>query len=119
MGYRIYRNHGARTPPPAPSPWRSLSDVLAGIPPGDRWGPFADDIDDAERLARLRSLWALALVMISDRDGIALRSCLRAAERKPEALPLVLEALAVLPAVPRRHLLAAYARLDAEGRGHG
>ena len=109
----------APLPPPAPSSWRSLGDVLAGIAPGDRWGPFADDIDAAERLARLRSLWALALVMISDRDGIALRSCLRAAERKPEALPLVLEALAALPAVPRRHLLAVYARLDAEGRGHG
>ena len=109
-------------PASPPAPWRSLGDVLAGITPGDQWGPFADGIDDAVRLARLRSLRALAGVMLDRRDGIALRSCLLAAERKPEALPLVLEALAALPAVPRRQVLAAYARLDretVEGRGNG
>ena len=104
------------TPPAAPTPWRSIGDVLAGIPAGDQWGPFSPDITDAERLARLRSLRAMAGVMLSPKDGIALRSCLRAAESKSAALPLCLEALAALPAVPLRHLLANYASLDRETR---
>ncbi|MEI7606641.1 MAG: hypothetical protein WCJ64_04585 [Rhodospirillaceae bacterium] len=106
------------TPPAAPAPWRSLGEVLAGISAADAWGPFADGIDDAERLARLRSLRALALVHCGP-HGDVLRVALRAAETKPEALAIALEAINGLPAVPRRHLLASYAALDREGRGHG
>ena len=105
-------------PPAAPAPWRFLGEVLAGIPPGDQWGPFAPDIDDAERLARLRSLRALALVHCGP-HGAVLRAALRAAETKPAALAIALEAINSLPAVPRRHLLASYAALDREGRGNG
>ena len=73
--------------PTTPLPWRSLGDVMAGIVPPDRWGPFADDLDDAERLARVRSLRALVLVMCG-LAGDTLRTALRAAETNPEALPI-------------------------------
>ena len=110
--------HRTFSPSSAPAPWRSLGDVLAGIPAGDQWGPFSPDITDAERLARLRSLRALALAHCGP-HGDVLRVALRAAETEPEALAIALEAINGLPAVPRRHLLASYAVLDREGRGNG
>jgi hypothetical protein len=73
------------------------------------FGPWARDIDPAERLARLRSMRALALVHC--RHEIDFLKSLQRAETDATALPVALEQLDRLPALRRRHLLATYAQL--------
>jgi len=73
------------------------------------FGPWARDIDPAERLARLRSMRALALVHC--RHETDFLKSLRRAETDATALPAALEYLNRLPALRRRHLLSTYLQL--------
>jgi hypothetical protein len=71
------------------------------------WGPFTVGIGPAERMARLRSLRAMALLMCRrQRDFIAI---LKAAEMTNDgALRKEERAFELMPALTRRHLLASY-----------
>lgn len=80
------------------------------ISSGDRWGPFSDAIDAAERVARLRSLRAIVHLTTGPR-GDALAQALRRSEGDPDHLPAALGALAALAPIDRRHVLASFARL--------
>lgn len=80
------------------------------IPLSDQWGPFRDGLDAGERLARLRSLRALARVHCGPR-GADLVALLARAETDPAALEPALHALDRLAANDRRHILASYAAL--------
>jgi hypothetical protein len=73
------------------------------------FGPWAGDIDPAERLARLRSMRALALVHC--RYEVGFLKSLKRAETDATALPAAFEQLERLPALRRRHLLSTYAQL--------
>jgi hypothetical protein len=74
------------------------------------FGPWAAGIDHAERLARLRSMRALALVLVRcSPDFIA---ALRAAETDEEALDRAADLLNRLPTLFRRRMLATYQILD-------
>lgn len=81
------------------------------IPAADAWGPFARDLDPAERRARLRCLRAVVHLSTGPR-GAELAEHLRHAERDPAALPLALAALNRLAGLNRRHVLASYAALN-------
>jgi len=76
----------------------------------DQWGPFATDLDPAERLARLRSLRALARVLVGP-GGQTLADLLHRAETDDAALSEAMAALEALPALPLRKLLSSYAGL--------
>lgn len=78
--------------------------------PGDRWGPFASGLDEAERRARLRCLRALARVLAGPRSA-ELCQRLAEAEADPAAADEVLAALGRLPPVDRRQILATFAGL--------
>lgn len=80
------------------------------VAPADRWGPFADDIDPAERLARLRSLRAIAHLCLGPR-GAAVVDALHRSERDPDHLPAALRTLDALAPLDRRQVLASFARL--------
>ena len=80
------------------------------IPPADRFGPFADGLEPAERLARLRSMRAIYHMATGPR-GDALARELRLAERYADRLPAALAAFGGLAALDRRHVLASFARL--------
>jgi hypothetical protein len=71
------------------------------------WGPFAPDLDEAERRARLRCLRGLARVLSGPRATEFCRH-LAAAERDADALPLALAALDRLPSVDRRQIVGTY-----------
>jgi hypothetical protein len=73
------------------------------------FGPWAANIDPAERLARLRGMRALALVHC--RYEVGFLKSLQRAETDETALAAALEQLERLPALRRRHLLATYAQL--------
>lgn len=80
------------------------------IAPGDRYGPWADQIDDAERRARLRGLRAIVRLQLGPR-GQHLAAELARAESNAVALEYALAALNSLGAIDRRHVLASYAAL--------
>lgn len=80
------------------------------IAPMDRWGPFADGIDNAERLARLRALRAITHLCAGPR-GDRLAAELHRAERDVSRLPIALEALDALTALDRRQVLSSFARV--------
>ena len=80
------------------------------IPRADHWGPFCPDIDPAERLARLRSLRAIARLTTGPR-GESLCEALRLAERDAARLPAALDALDRLAPIDRRQVLASFAAL--------
>ena len=73
----------------------------------DAWGPFAPDLDEAERRARLRCLRGLSRVLAGPRAADLCRY-LAAAEHDTAALPLALAALDRLPSVDRRQIVATY-----------
>lgn len=73
----------------------------------DAWGPFAADLDPAERDARRRELRAVALAWCGPHHPLT--QALRA--RTPEALAAALAEIDRLPARRRRNLLSAYATL--------
>jgi hypothetical protein len=80
------------------------------IPAADRWGPFADGIEEAEQRARLRSLRVLAGVYRGPRAADFCR-LLALAETHPAALEPASRALNQLTAADRRQLWASYAAL--------
>jgi hypothetical protein len=80
------------------------------IAPMDRWGPFADGIDNTERLARLRALRAITHLCAGPR-GDRLTTELERAERDVSRLPIALEALGAFTALDRRQVLASFARV--------
>lgn len=76
----------------------------------DRWGPFADDLDGAERTARLRTLQAVVHLLIGPR-GAGLTQLLRDAERDQIRLPDALKGLNALAPLDRRRVLGSYAAI--------
>ncbi|MBE7197747.1 MAG: hypothetical protein INR70_08095 [Parafilimonas terrae] len=80
------------------------------IPASDAWGPFAVDLDPAERRARLRALRQTARLLIGPR-GSDLCRWLAQAETDLAALEPACHALDALAATDRRQILASYAAL--------
>lgn len=80
------------------------------IAPGDRWGPWATGLDDAERRARLRSLRQTARLLAGPRAADLCR-LLAHAERDPTSLEAACHALNGMAANDRRQIWAAYAGL--------
>lgn len=76
----------------------------------DRWGPFADGIDNAERLARLRALRAITHLCAGPR-GERLATELQRAEHDVSRLPAALAEIDRLAALDRRQVLASFARV--------
>ena len=83
---------------------------LSSITPADRFGPWSDAIDAAERRARLRCLRAIVHLFLGPR-GEPLTCELRRAESNDQALEYALAALNGLAALDRRRVLASYAAL--------
>ena len=80
------------------------------IAPVDRWGPFREGLDDAERRACLRGLRATARLLVGPRAA-ALCHLLAQAETDSAALEPACRALDALAATDRRQIWAAYAGL--------
>ena len=80
------------------------------IPAADRWGPFRDGLDEAERRACLRALRATARLLAGPRAAEFCR-LLAQAETDLAALEPACEALNALAANDRRQILASYAAL--------
>ena len=80
------------------------------IRPADRWGPFAPDLDPAERVTRLRILLTIAHLLLGPR-GLVLKDAIRSAEqhRTLGRLREVVVELDALSAKDRRHVLTSYA----------
>jgi hypothetical protein len=78
--------------------------------PADEFGPWARDLDPAERLARLRSMRAIVRLSCGPR-GEALADQLHRAERDPAALPRAAEELNGLASIDRRSVLCSFAAL--------
>lgn len=76
------------------------------IPTGEAFGPWAANLDHAERLARTRAMRALANVFAHRHPQFV--EALRAGETDPTALDQALQLLNELPALNRRRLLASY-----------
>ncbi|MCJ2092209.1 hypothetical protein MKK67_06820 [Methylobacterium sp. J-072] len=81
------------------------------IPAVDRWGPFADRIEPGERIARARTLRAIAHITCGPR-GVELVALLRVAEADEAALSDALAALNRLASLDRRKVLTTYAVLN-------
>jgi hypothetical protein len=80
------------------------------LPRRDRFGPWADDITDAERRARLRCMRGLVRLLCGPR-GRDLTDALAKAERDTAALAQASRELARLAPTDRRHVLATFAAL--------
>jgi hypothetical protein len=85
-------------------------DPLAGLAPSRRFGPWAADLDRGERVARLRSLRALARVLAGPRAA-ELCELLHQAETDDSVLPAAADALDALAPLDMRKVLASYAAL--------
>lgn len=82
----------------------------AGLAPARRFGPWADDLDPGERLARTRSLRALAHVLAGPRAS-ELCELLHRAEVDPATLVPAADALDALAPLDLRRVLSTYAGL--------
>lgn len=87
-----------------------MHDPVSGLAPLRRFGPWAAGLDPGERLARLRSLRALARVLAGPRAS-GLVELLRQAETDDMALMPAADALDRLPSVDLRRVLGSYAGL--------
>jgi len=76
----------------------------------DEWGPFDPAIDDCERRARLRSLRAIARMLLGPR-GDVLDRALRCAETGGVSTETLHGVLTRLPSLDFRGILASYAAL--------
>lgn len=85
-------------------------EALAGLEPARQFGPWALDLEPGERLARLRSLRALARVLVGPR-AVELCELLHQAETDPAALVLAADVLDRLAPLDMRRLLSTYASL--------
>lgn len=81
------------------------------------FGPWVPRLRKAERLARWRSLRALAVVFVGPDHPLV--SALRVAETDKDAASTALEELDALSPLSRRRLLATYATVCAPERGPG
>jgi hypothetical protein len=79
------------------------------------FGPWADNLSDAERLARWRGLRAAAFLLLGSSHPFI--QTLRQAESDAAAARRALAELEALPALPRRRLLACLLRLQEPSRG--
>lgn len=80
------------------------------IAPGDAWGPFARNLDEAERRARLRALRQTARLLAGPRAADLCR-LLASAETDPTALEPACRVLNVMAGSDKRQIWAAYAAL--------
>lgn len=74
------------------------------------WGPFVAGIEPAERLARLRSLRAIARLRLGSRAYL-LNLALQDAERDPDQLAYAAEEFNRLAALDQRRVLASFQAL--------
>jgi hypothetical protein len=81
----------------------------------DQWGPFAADLDPAERIACLRSLTALVRVYAGPSATETMLK-LQEAESDVLALPAALAAFNRIESLPRRRILASFAELERSRR---
>ena len=79
------------------------------------WGPWAPDLDAAERLARFRSLRTLVQVFAG--PDHALVAALANAEIDPAAANAAWEALSTTPSLTRRRVLSTFAAIHRPKRG--
>lgn len=84
---------------------------VAGLSYCDRWGPFAADILDAERVARLRSLRTAVHLLCPGRADV-LTAMLAMCEVDSEWLCDAAAELSRLPTRDRRNVLSAYGRTN-------
>lgn len=87
-----------------------MADVVLRL--GDRWGPFADALEPAERLARLRSLRAIVRLCCGPRGATA-ESLLLAAEINAARIPAAAAAVHRLEPTDFRRVGTTYAGLMA------
>ena len=73
------------------------------------FGPWSPSCEPAERMARLRAMRAMALLLA--RPHASFIRALELGESNPTSLSEALALLEQLPALTRRRLLASYARL--------
>lgn len=77
------------------------------------FGPWREGIGAAERVARLRELAAIACLVVGPAHPFV--AALRTAEGDETAAPAALRELDALPALKRRHILAACCNLGWRG----
>jgi hypothetical protein len=77
----------------------------------DAFGPWAADLSDAERLARMRGLRALAQVFAGKSHPLVIALARAEADPGDHAALEAWEALERMPARLRRHVLASLAEL--------
>lgn len=82
-----------------------------GVTGAPDYGPWATDIDPAERIARLRAFRALVRTFAGP-AGRELSEALKRAEASPEALEQAGRLLGTLKPIPFRHVLSSYAALE-------
>jgi len=75
-----------------------------------RFGPWADNLSDAERLARWRGLRAAAFLLVGPSHPFV--ETLRRAETDADAAQRALIELEALPPLPQRRLLSVLIRLQ-------
>ncbi len=83
---------------------------MSALRPPDRFGPWADNLTEAERTARLRAMRAIVRLVCGPR-GLALDACLERAEASAAALAASIDELDRLTPLDRRRVLASYAAL--------
>ena len=84
--------------------------AIAAIPASERYGPWAADLCEAERRARLRSLQAITRLLTGAR-GVEMCAHLARAEHDPAALVAAHGALNRLASRDRREVLTSFAAL--------
>lgn len=77
----------------------------------DSFGPWAADLDPAERLARLRSLRALVQLLAGARHPLVEALARAEADPRDHAALEAWEALMTIPALRRRRILGSLAQL--------
>lgn len=77
----------------------------------DRFGPWAANLDPAERLARLRSLRALVQIFAGPQSPLAQALARAEVDQSDEAAMAAWEALMTMPSLRRRRILASLATL--------
>ncbi|MGF3027913.1 hypothetical protein ACQVP2_34615 [Methylobacterium aquaticum] len=84
--------------------------MTALLAPAHKFGPWADNLTDAERRARLRAMRAITR-LICGRRGQAFEEILERAETDPAALVASVDELGRLAPLDRRQVLGSYAGL--------
>lgn len=81
------------------------------LDPADRWGPFADGLDPAERRARFRCLISVIHLLTGPRGKPAIEA-LRFAEATNSASADTMRAFMKLEPLDRRRVWASYAAIN-------